>query len=571
MHAKRLSAVTVLLLWVAAGLVQAGWMEPAPVAEVNLDGTEEWSPFLSFDGLTLYFARVRGPQSTDGRIFQAIRDRPYGPFTRVEEVPGPLNASPGDVLCPWVSPDNLRMYYHNEVGSVFSLKLSERASVEDPWPQGDDIVELNVLGRRFLMPRLTADELTIVFGAGDIDGGEGGYDLWTAERASRYLPFENVRNLRTINTAFNETASYISPDGLQIYFVSNRNGTIQVFRADRPDLSASFGEPVHLSVLDIPGGYTSHPALSSDGTTLYCQREMNGDRSTRNIFVSHLGPDYYVDGDRGSDSNGGLSLDTAVATVQRAIDLAPEGAVIGLLPGVYREVIDFGGKAITVQSIGDAAVLEAPGNSAVSFISGEGRDSVLRNVVITNSNVGIFVFDAGPTITNVTVSGNDYGIEVYRDAGIEISSCILWGNVESDLYGAPAQYSCVGKGPEGLWGHMMIVECEDPLFVDSDSGDYHLRSERGRYWPEHDVWVLDAVTSPCIDAGDPTADYSAEQLPDGGRLNLGAYGGTAFASMSESPYRADFNADRIVDANDLDLFLEVWELEVAEREPGTSR
>ena len=40
-----------------------------------------------------------------------------------------------------------------------------------------------------------------------------------------------------------------------------------------------------------------------------------------------------------------------------------------------------------------------------------------------------------------------------------------------------------------------------PLFADVNNGDYHLLSERGRYWPAHDIWVLDEVTSPGVDGG----------------------------------------------------------------------
>ena len=38
--------------------------------------------------------------------------------------------------------------------------------------------------------------------------------------------------------------------------------------------------------------------------------------------------------------------------------------------------------------------------------------------------------------------------------------------------------------------------------------------------------------SPAIDAGDPAADCSAEPDPRGKRVNLGAYGGTPYASLS---------------------------------------
>jgi len=79
------------------------------------------------------------------------------------------------------------------------------------------------------------------------------------------------------------------------------------------------------------------------------------------------------------------------------------------------------------------------------------------------------------------------------------------------------------------------------LFADPANGDYHLRSERGRYWPEHDIWVLDKVTSPCVDGGDPDTGTLNEPMPNGGRINIGAYGGTTEASLSPQllPYFID--------------------------------
>ena len=63
-------------------------------------------------------------------------------------------------------------------------------------------------------------------------------------------------------------------------------------------------------------------------------------------------------------------------------------------------------------------------------------------------------------------------------------------------------------------------------------GDYHLKSQAGRWDPIGQTWVLDEVTSPCIDAGDPTSEVGDEPLPNGGRVNMGAYGGTTEASRS---------------------------------------
>ena len=62
---------------------------------------------------------------------------------------------------------------------------------------------------------------------------------------------------------------------------------------------------------------------------------------------------------------------------------------------------------------------------------------------------------------------------------------------------------------------------------------YHLKSEIGRW--DGTQWVIDDSTSPCIDAGDPMYDFSNEPTPNGSRINLGAFGNTAYTSKSSNP------------------------------------
>ncbi len=237
---------------------------------------------------------------------------------------------------------------------------------------------------------------------------------------------------------------------------------------------------------------------------------------------------YHVNGRQGSDDHDGLSPETAFATIQKGIDSAVDGDTVLVYPGVYREPIDFLGKAITVRSAEHAAVLAVGVDFAVSFCLGEGPASVLENFIIRDSFLGIFIVQSSPTIRNLTVVRNKHGVEAYAQAAPDITNCIFWDNTDDDLFGCQVRFSCIERGADGP-GNLS----RDPLFVNPEAKDYHLRSERGRYWPAFDVWVLDEVTSPCLDAGDPQSDYSAERKPNGGRINLGAYGGTAYASMSE--------------------------------------
>ncbi|KKG15165.1 putative Ig domain-containing protein, partial [Methanosarcina sp. 2.H.T.1A.15] len=73
----------------------------------------------------------------------------------------------------------------------------------------------------------------------------------------------------------------------------------------------------------------------------------------------------------------------------------------------------------------------------------------------------------------------------------------------------------------------------DPLFVNSKSGDYHLKSVAGRWNGE--TWVKDSISSPCIDAGSASSAYSNEPDDNGGRINIGAFGNTKYASKSGTP------------------------------------
>jgi hypothetical protein len=76
-------------------------------------------------------------------------------------------------------------------------------------------------------------------------------------------------------------------------------------------------------------------------------------------------------------------------------------------------------------------------------------------------------------------------------------------------------------------------------------------------------WEFDDVSSLCIDGGDPNSDWSEELWPHGGRINIGAYGGTSEASMSLNSVGnvADLNHDGVVDSVDFGWFAKLWEIE----------
>jgi hypothetical protein len=226
-------------------------------------------------------------------------------------------------------------------------------------------------------------------------------------------------------------------------------------------------------------------------------------------------------------------------TIQEAIDIAKDGYSVLVQPGLYGK-IDFKGKAITVTGIEGAATIEAQKNNwtedAVTFHTGEGSGSILRNFIIRNSDLAISLNFSSPKIYNVTIADNGFGIAAYENSNPDIRNCILWNNRTGDLFQCQAWYSCVESGSPGQ-GNINV----NPLFVDAANGDYHLKSEGWRWNIVGQSWTWDDVTSRCIDAGDPCSPLGDEPMSiprdpnnlygENRYINMGAYGGTCQAGM----------------------------------------
>ena len=165
-----------------------------------------------------------------------------------------------------------------------------------------------------------------------------------------------------------------------------------------------------------------------------------------------------------------------------------------------------------------------------------------------------------PTLTNCTFTDNSAweggGIFNEINSISVLSNCILWGNINGEIEGgAIVLYSDV----QGGWVGLGNIDT-DPCFVDPNNGDYHLKSQAGRWDPNSEMWIKDDVTSPGIDAANPGCPEANEPVPNGNRRNMGAYGGTAEASKSPAYWRsiADTTNDWIVDSNDLKVFADYW-------------
>lgn len=244
-------------------------------------------------------------------------------------------------------------------------------------------------------------------------------------------------------------------------------------------------------------------------------------------------------------------------SIQPAILEAGNRDEIVVSPGTHGENLDFLGKAITVRSRGKgggldigSTIIDGHGRGrVVIFRSGEGPDAILAGFTITKGIGGIACREASPTIRNCVVAanvvhgaggilcvgGSPYianctvanngseghagGISFSGGTPASVTNYIVWGNGKEVTYWSDSTitYSCIGAAFQGE-GNIS----KNPHFADLENGDYHLRS-----------W------SPCIDAGDPASDFTNEPAPNGGRVNMGAYGNTSEAALKSADQDAD--------------------------------
>ncbi|MDP2898684.1 MAG: right-handed parallel beta-helix repeat-containing protein [bacterium] len=295
---------------------------------------------------------------------------------------------------------------------------------------------------------------------------------------------------------------------------------------------------------------------------------------------------WYVDASVAAPGDG-TSWQTAFKTIQEGIDASSDGQRVTVAQGTYPENILLKGKNITLtgtnpldsEVIANTVIDGRQGSSTVVFsgtegetcllsgfttrngvglygggIRGNGTHAIISNNVITDNSgpiAGGAMSDCDGMIRNNVIARNSSrtgGAFHYCDGTIEnnsivgnsaieeggatyqcwavIRNCIVWGNTASrspqlDGWRDPT-YSCIQDWQKGGAGNISTY----PYFVDPESGDFHLRS-----------W------SPSIDMGDPSSSYSLEPMPNGGRIDLGAYGNTPEATSKS----ADTDSDGLPD------------------------
>ena len=232
-------------------------------APINSSLRDE-SAVLSSDGLTMYFSSSR---SGSRRLYSTERDSHDSPW----QAPALIDSIGPPVAASTISSDGLELYFADGWSPYFGddIWMSTRASLDAPWGTPAKLAAPINSGARDDSPFITPDGLSMYFGSNRA-GGLGGNDIYVSKRESVMDPWGDPVNLGPgINSSSNDWMGSLSPDGLSLFLDSLRPGGVGVHVATRASLDDEFQDPVFLPrSINVPAE-AWRMTLAPDGSTLY--------------------------------------------------------------------------------------------------------------------------------------------------------------------------------------------------------------------------------------------------------------------------------------------------------------
>jgi Tol biopolymer transport system component len=233
----------------------------------------------STDGLEVYFASNRhqaegtGVMNLDLDIYVTRRERIDTPWSPAVNLGSAINTVYWEEN-PFLSADGLTLYFNArspETYSVSDIWMTTRETKEGDW--GPAVGMGSTVNSHFYSevdPSLTSDGLELYFSS-DRSGPRWHYTLWVTKRETVHDNWSTPVNLgSTVNGSYSNIASVISPDGLVLVLARDNpeTGGFDLWMTKRPSREGDWGVPEKLpSAINIMN-VNINPAFSPDGCWL---------------------------------------------------------------------------------------------------------------------------------------------------------------------------------------------------------------------------------------------------------------------------------------------------------------
>lgn len=235
------------------------------------------SPDLSADGSELYYIECRSPAIGCFAMLSRFDEQTDSWGTAEEVLDTPFTQ--GGVT---ISPNGLELYltdgtwptqwgdFHADNTGGPDLLVARRNSSSEAWGEPERLSDIINSDFNEVFPNLSPDGLELYFASNR--PSEFGDSLWVARRDSLDVAFSRVEIVETVNTSFDEGTSAISEDGLTLIFASTRPGgygSFDLWASTRTTVGSPWSEPFNLGPSVNTSAPEYFPSISPDGRTLY--------------------------------------------------------------------------------------------------------------------------------------------------------------------------------------------------------------------------------------------------------------------------------------------------------------
>jgi len=227
-------------LWVLKRTsISSDWYPPENLGPAVNTSSNDLDPTISADGLKLYFGSKRPGGYGETDIYVSTRtskDAPWSPPVNLDTM---VNSSAREGA-PWISPDGLELYFRSiRSGGYggFDIYVARRATTNDTWGEAVNLgpVVNSAYAENYFS--LSPDGLLLFFsdqpdGAVPRPGGYGKSDMWMTRRANISSPWQEPTNLGfCVNSSMHEISPRLSPDGSTLYFTTASGGVWENWQA----------------------------------------------------------------------------------------------------------------------------------------------------------------------------------------------------------------------------------------------------------------------------------------------------------------------------------------------------
>ena len=276
---KTILLVLALALILTMGVAKADFTFGEPVnlgPNVNTSSGEGGNGLsISADELSIYFESDRSGGYGNADLWVATRATKNDDWTESVNLGSVVNGSAQD-NSPSISADGLSLYFSsNRSGTVGNMDLwvTTRETTADDWNEPVNLGTVVNSSVADYMSYISADGLSLYFSS-ERPGGLGLRDLWITTRETTNDEWGEPVNLGpTVNSSSNERRMWISSDGLMILLQSDRpkgSGAVDIYMTTRLTTNDDWTEPVNIGPpVNVSIISDVSPVVSSDGRTLY--------------------------------------------------------------------------------------------------------------------------------------------------------------------------------------------------------------------------------------------------------------------------------------------------------------